>query len=80
MRFVKVFLILLIISVFYVHGADPGEVSISIIPGGVLPVGEYVSSFNMGGGAGLTVDFSLGSLPFVFIRTAADYGTEGDGG
>ncbi len=68
-----IFVFLFILIIFNVYGSDSGEISISITPVGVIPIGENASSFTTGGGAGLAVDFGLTSLPFLFIRSELDY-------
>ena len=69
----SILIIFLVFCVFYIHGEDSGELSISITPVGVIPLGENASSFTTGGGASLAMDFGLPSLPFLFIRTELDY-------
>lgn len=66
-----IFVFLFILIIFNVYGSDSGEISISITPSGVIPMGENASSFTTGGGAGLAVDYGLTSL--LFIRSEIDY-------
>ncbi|MDA3938235.1 MAG: hypothetical protein PF693_02860 [Spirochaetia bacterium] len=42
-----VFIILLISGSFLIHAAEFGEVSLSLTPGGFLPLGESTSPLNL---------------------------------
>jgi len=65
--------VLLLSTVIYLHGLEFGELSISVTPVGVVPMGENASSFNTGGGADIAVDVDISSIPLVFLRTGLDY-------
>ena len=73
MKVVKVFFIFLIFNALPSHGIELGEFSLSITPGGVVPLGDSTSYFKMGGGAGIAGDFSIIPMPLIFVRTEAEY-------
>lgn len=69
----KVFLIILFFNIVFTYSDEVETISISINPVGIIPFGENASSFTMGGGVDLAVNFNLGSIPFAFVRTSTDY-------
>ncbi|MCK5198330.1 MAG: hypothetical protein KAR21_08265, partial [Spirochaetales bacterium] len=73
MKFTIILFTLLLLHAIFIYGEESEPFSIAVTPVGIIPFGENASSFKMGGGVDLAVDFSLGSIPFVFVRTSADY-------
>ena len=73
MKFTIILFILLLLHAIFIYGEESEPFSIAVTPVGIIPFGENASSFKMGGGVDLAVDFSLGSIPFIFVRTSADY-------
>jgi hypothetical protein len=72
--FKKLILILLFnISIVSLSGIEFGSLSISLIPGGVLPVGDSTSYFTSGGGVGVSADLRLNSLPILFLKLDTAY-------
>ncbi|MCK5672463.1 MAG: hypothetical protein KAH95_03760 [Spirochaetales bacterium] len=69
----SIFLFFLIITVVFVSGEEIGNLSISLTPGGVLPLGDSTSYFTVGGGAGLSADLRLNSLPLLFFKLDTAY-------
>ncbi len=68
-----VIIIFLVLNVFYISGGEPDSFSISVTPGGIVPVGENASYFKTGAGAEIAVDYSLDFLPFIFLRAEAGF-------
>ncbi|MCK5674037.1 MAG: hypothetical protein KAH95_11715 [Spirochaetales bacterium] len=68
-----IFSIFLIFIVFFAFSEELGDISFSITPGGMLPLGDSASYFTTGGGADLSVDFRLNALPLFFFRLDTAY-------
>lgn len=70
-----IILILINISIVSLSGTEIGSLSISLLPGGVIPLGDSTSYFTAGGGVGVSADLRLNSLPFLFLKldTAFSY-------
>ncbi|MCK5674519.1 MAG: hypothetical protein KAH95_14155, partial [Spirochaetales bacterium] len=73
MEIKKILLIFLFLNTFLLYPTEPGEISIAIAPGGVLPIGSNSSSFTTGGGLDLSLDIDITSIPLLFLRTELDY-------
>lgn len=72
--FKKLILIFLFnISIVSLSGTEIGSLSISLLPGGVLPLGDSTSYFTAGGGVGVSADLRLSSLPFLFLKLDTAY-------
>jgi hypothetical protein len=71
MKFVKVVFIFLIFNALCIYGIEFGELSFSITPGGVIPLGESTSYFKIGGGAGLAADISINSPPICLYKNGS---------
>jgi len=73
MEIKKILLIFLFLNTFLLYPIELGEISISITPGGVLPIGNNSSSFTTGGGLDLSLDMDITSIPLLFLKTELDY-------
>lgn len=72
--FKKLFLILLFnICIVSLSCYEIGSLSISLIPGRVLPVGDSTSYFSAGGGIEVSADLRLNSFPFLFYKLDTAY-------
>ena len=58
---------------FVAHCEDPGTLSITLTPGGGVPVGDSASYFKFGGGASLSAGLSMAFLPLLSFRADLGY-------
>jgi len=69
---VNIFIILVIFLSFSVF-ADGGDIALLLTPGGAYPLGESASAFKLGGGAGLSAEFTLPGLSFLSLKADIGY-------
>lgn len=68
----QLFILLVLIPVV-IHSFEFGELSISLNPGGVIPLGENASSFETGGGVDFSIDIDLDSIKPIFLKSMIGY-------
>ena len=68
-----IFIILLIFTVVFISGEEIGNLSISLIPGASLPLGDSTLYYTAGGGAGLSANLRLNSLTLLFFKLDTAY-------
>ncbi len=67
-------IILLLVFLFNISSADDNKIlSISLLPGGITPLGESSSYFKFGGGGGISAVYPFPSLPKFSIKAELRY-------
>jgi tetratricopeptide (TPR) repeat protein len=71
----KKLILILLFNIFLVSltGIEIDSLSISLLPGGVLPLGDSTSCFTAGGGVGVSADLRLTSFPLFFFKLDTTY-------
>ncbi len=69
----SILIFLLICISIFIFGEETGSLSLSILPGGIVPFGDSTSYFTAGVGAGVSADLRLNSLPLLFFKLDTSY-------
>ena len=70
---ITILIVLFTLVSLIASGQDIGRLSLTLTPGGALPIGDSTSYFKLGVGAGLSAGLDLASFPLLFFKADLGY-------